>query len=122
MGAAQCGHALARFEEDVRQQHAGQEPLRADLTTLAAYRYTDEPPLDVPILAFAARDDALVPADAVGEWSACTTVEFAVELLEGGHFAVRDAPGAVAAITASLWWTTAPDFEVKRRELRSHPT
>ena len=69
---------------------------------VASYQYADEPPLDIPILALIARDDAIVSPTSVAAWPACTTASFTAEILTGGHFAVQGSPEVPALITAVM--------------------
>lgn len=64
--------------------------LRADIEVLETYRHEDEPPLQVPLTAFAGTADPVVaPAD-VALWRAHTTGPFTFRRLPGGHFFLRD--------------------------------
>jgi medium-chain acyl-[acyl-carrier-protein] hydrolase len=62
--------------------------LRADFSVNETYRYTEEPPLDVPITAFAATADPRATPAQLAAWRAQTSRGFATHLLPGGHFAV----------------------------------
>lgn len=77
---------------------------RADFTWLDAYRYADEPPLPVPITAFAGQDDTDgAPPDTVAGWSRHTSAGFELHVLPGGHFFVDDLlPQLSALIRAGL--------------------
>jgi medium-chain acyl-[acyl-carrier-protein] hydrolase len=76
--------------------------LRADFSLLDAYRYADEPPLDVPILALRGRTDEIVaPAD-VRAWEAHTTGRFEVRTLQGGHFFLQDGAEQVTELLGGL--------------------
>jgi surfactin synthase thioesterase subunit len=60
--------------------------LRADFTALETYVYTDEPPLDCPILAVTGGDDTLAPPVDVDAWRRHTRAAFEVRVLAGDHF------------------------------------
>jgi medium-chain acyl-[acyl-carrier-protein] hydrolase len=60
--------------------------LRADLELFETYRHEPEPPLDVPIAAFAGTDDDQAPVEDVREWRLHTAAGFSFDLLPGGHF------------------------------------
>jgi medium-chain acyl-[acyl-carrier-protein] hydrolase len=74
--------------------------LRRDLELSSAYEYADEPPLEVPIVAFAALSDTLAPPDQVAAWSAQTDASFELHRLPGEHFMVMDAAPVVATFFA----------------------
>jgi surfactin synthase thioesterase subunit len=82
--------------------------LRADLRICETYRYQDQPPLNCPISAFAARDDPGVLPEAVAAWKSQTTSRFHLHLIEGGHFVVQMAAAPLAGrISADLRQTLA---------------
>lgn len=56
-------------------------------------------PLDVPIRAFAGRDDIEASPDRMRPWASETTARFELEVVEGGHFF---APSATAQIVRLL--------------------
>ena len=60
--------------------------VRADLQAAQTYRYREEPPLDVPITAFAGAADTSAPPPEVDAWRAQTTGPFAAHVFPGGHF------------------------------------
>jgi medium-chain acyl-[acyl-carrier-protein] hydrolase len=63
------------------------EPLlRSDFSITETYRYVPDAPLDIPISAFGATEDATVGVPEVLEWRAQTTMAFECEIFEGGHF------------------------------------
>jgi surfactin synthase thioesterase subunit len=62
--------------------------LRADFTVKETYAYTEEPPLSVPVTAFASTADPRVRHDQVSCWREQTVAEFRFHLFTGGHFAV----------------------------------
>jgi surfactin synthase thioesterase subunit len=64
--------------------------LRADLRWLDGYRYQEQPPLPVPITAFAGADDLVVPADLMPGWARHSTGPFALHVLPGGHFFLHE--------------------------------
>jgi medium-chain acyl-[acyl-carrier-protein] hydrolase len=81
--------------------------LRADFAVCETYRYIDQQPLECPISAFAAVRDRAVPLTAVAEWRAHTKSHFRQRVLEGGHFFVQKAAGAViAGVVEDLFDTT----------------
>jgi medium-chain acyl-[acyl-carrier-protein] hydrolase len=80
--------------------------LRADLAVNEGYRYPPEPPLGVPITAFAATADPRADRDQVAAWRAQTSSGFTLRLLPGDHFAVLKRAAFVhACISGTL---TAP--------------
>jgi medium-chain acyl-[acyl-carrier-protein] hydrolase len=64
--------------------------LRADFCVYETYRYTAEPPLDVPVTALAATADRRAGQDQVAAWRSQAGSEFQLYVLPGGHFAVLD--------------------------------
>ncbi|GAA1928090.1 thioesterase II family protein [Streptantibioticus ferralitis] len=77
--------------------------LIADFAVSEAYRYTPEPPLDIPITAFAATDDPRATVAQLTAWEEQTTEKFTLHQLEGDHFAIFEhAPRVHAAIAEAL--------------------
>lgn len=64
--------------------------LRADFALLDRYRYQDEPPLPVPILALRGEDDPIEPRADVEAWSEHAGAGFEARALPGGHFFLRE--------------------------------
>jgi surfactin synthase thioesterase subunit len=60
--------------------------LRADVRLVNRYRCLSEPPLEVPISAYAGAQDREVPPEKVGHWREHTTRDFRTRAFEGGHF------------------------------------
>jgi medium-chain acyl-[acyl-carrier-protein] hydrolase len=82
--------------------------LRADLRICETYRYQDQPPLNCPISAFAARNDPGALPGAVAAWKSQTTSRFHLHIIEGGHFVVQTAAAPLAGrISADLMQTVA---------------
>lgn len=75
--------------------------LRADLTVLSTH--TDQPDelLDIPVMAFAGRDDHESPPERIAPWEGSTTGPFTLHTIDGGHFldaeGMREVTGLVAA-------------------------
>lgn len=66
--------------------------LRADFTALERYGDGPPPPLDVPIVAFAAQADRLIGPDDVAGWRAVAGAGFALHVVPGDHFTPAHAP------------------------------
>jgi surfactin synthase thioesterase subunit len=64
--------------------------LRADFALLEGYRYTAQPALGCPIVALTGSDDAIVPLANVELWQDETTTHFALHVVAGGHFFIRE--------------------------------
>ncbi len=62
--------------------------LRADFQMIESYAYTDEPPLDMPLLVLGGTDDPVVSAGHLMDWRRHTTQDCSVRLLPGTHFFV----------------------------------
>lgn len=99
--------AAVRDDPDIR---AAVEPaLAADLAWLQAYRFRPEPPLPVPIVAFAASDDHEVPRDLMLGWARHTSAWFRHHTLAAGHLFVGTHAADVTALIAQSGDTgTAP--------------
>jgi surfactin synthase thioesterase subunit len=63
--------------------------VRADFELAETYSYAPEPPLELPIAAFAGRGDEHAGVDAVGAWREHTTAAFTLDVLGGGHFFIH---------------------------------
>ncbi|GAA3446649.1 thioesterase II family protein [Planomonospora venezuelensis] len=75
--------------------------LRSDFTWIKRYRYTPEPPLDVPVVAFAGLDDGEVPPDDMLGWARHTRAGFGLRTLRGGHLFLRDGAAELARLIAA---------------------
>jgi medium-chain acyl-[acyl-carrier-protein] hydrolase len=73
--------------------------LRADFALGETYRYAHEPPLDVPISAYAGRQDDEVTVDEVEAWREQTAAAFRLQVFPGDHFFVN---GDRALVLAEL--------------------
>ena len=62
--------------------------LRADLSVNETYDYVAQPPLDVPVAAFAATADPRASCEAIADWERHTRRQFQLHVLPGGHFAI----------------------------------
>ncbi|RCG26590.1 thioesterase [Sphaerisporangium album] len=65
-------------------------PFRADFEIKESYRYTELPPLDVPITAVCATADPRADGASMRGWRAQTNGPFTAHTLPGGHFAVLE--------------------------------
>lgn len=63
---------------------------RADFAWLDGYQFRKEPPLPVPVTAFAGTGDDSALPDAMDRWRGHTTAGFALHVLPGGHFFLDD--------------------------------
>lgn len=68
--------------------------VRADFCVKETYEYYDEPPLTVPITAFASTADPRVREDRIACWREQTLGEFRLHTFTGGHFAVFEQSAA----------------------------
>jgi medium-chain acyl-[acyl-carrier-protein] hydrolase len=64
--------------------------VRADMEMFETYRAQPVVPLDLPIWAFAGREDGAAPPQDMDGWSRFSTHEVTVRVMEGGHFFIRD--------------------------------
>jgi surfactin synthase thioesterase subunit len=81
--------------------------IRADFTMVDDYRFTEGPPLAMPISVFAGRTDRAVNSTSLSDWAGETTGGVELEWFDGGHFFIDQDRGAVLAslnrkLTASL--------------------
>ncbi|MFD7168142.1 thioesterase II family protein [Streptomyces violascens] len=60
--------------------------LRADLTVLGTHAYRPSSPLNVPIHAFAGRDDLEASPELMAQWCVETLAEFNMDVIDTGHF------------------------------------
>ncbi|MFI6963378.1 thioesterase II family protein [Streptomyces sp. NPDC050255] len=60
--------------------------IRADFSLLAAYRHTQEPPLDCGAFVVGGAADEMVPSEALAAWNSHFTGPVSVEQYPGGHF------------------------------------
>lgn len=97
--------------------------LRADFAWIKNHRYTPEPPLDCPIVAFTGLDDGEVGAEDMLGWARHTTAGFHLRTLRGGHLFVKDRPADLAAlVTADLTGRhTPPEPDEVHLRLDQHP-
>jgi medium-chain acyl-[acyl-carrier-protein] hydrolase len=83
--------------------HVLQPVLRADFTAHETYQYTEEPPLDCPILAIAGADDTLAPTSTLEGWRRHTRAGFEAKVLPGNHFFLQThRPELLTLISHSL--------------------
>jgi surfactin synthase thioesterase subunit len=64
--------------------------LRADLAWVDDYVYTDDPPLPIPVVAFAGETDPVAPPSRMDGWHTHTDAGFTLHTLPGGHFYLND--------------------------------
>jgi epothilone polyketide synthase C len=64
--------------------------IRAEFEMANDYRFTVEPPWDIPITCFSTRDDPYVSRRHAFGWGRFTNTRFQVFIREGVHFAVVD--------------------------------
>ncbi|QMU70037.1 thioesterase II family protein [Streptacidiphilus sp. P02-A3a] len=76
--------------------------LRADFAIVEAYRYQDEAPLDIPILALAGTDDRRAPVRRMSGWARQTNASFTLRTVRGGHFFVDTEPAVVTGLLSAV--------------------
>jgi medium-chain acyl-[acyl-carrier-protein] hydrolase len=77
--------------------------VRADFALVETYCQQAEPPLQIPITAFGGLSDGHFGREDIGAWSAQTTADFKLHMLEGSHFFFHTArPLLLRLITAEL--------------------
>jgi surfactin synthase thioesterase subunit len=104
-GAALESEALMEFAEPL---------LRADFKLVETWEHICEPPLRVPIVAFAGTRDPAAPAAGVDHWRAETSRSFKSYMIPGDHFFIQSSQELVASILgaaltpAELRMSTSP--------------
>jgi len=77
--------------------------LRADMSVVESYVYRDEPPLDLPLVAFGGLGDPEAPEEQIRGWQAQTARAFSMRMFPGGHFFVNhDSQPVIREITEAL--------------------
>ncbi|MFE9700315.1 thioesterase II family protein [Streptomyces sp. NPDC006270] len=64
--------------------------LRADVTLLETYAYTEEAPLDCPITAYGGMEDPEFRGTELAEWSRHTASSHRLRMFPGGHFFLNE--------------------------------
>ncbi|MER7700556.1 alpha/beta fold hydrolase [Streptomyces sp. NPDC096095] len=64
--------------------------LRADVTLLETYEYTEEAPLDCPITAYGGMEDPEFRGTELAEWSRHTASSHRLRMFPGGHFFLNE--------------------------------
>ncbi|MFC4590811.1 thioesterase II family protein [Sphaerisporangium corydalis] len=75
--------------------------LRSDFGWIKGYRFTPEPPLDVPVVAFAGLDDTEVPPPLMLGWGRHTRSRFHLGTVRGGHLFLADPHADLARLLAA---------------------
>lgn len=97
---ARCGSPVElRDDPDVRELVL--PALRADFDWIKRYRYRSEPPLPVPIVAFAGADDRLLPPTAMLAWARHSTVGLGLHTLPGTHLFLQSEPDLLIRLLAA---------------------
>jgi surfactin synthase thioesterase subunit len=92
--------------------------VRAEFQMASDYVFTSEPPWDIPITCFVARDDPYVSRRHAFGWGRFTDTRFQVFIREGVHFAVVDDKEFIqSVINREL---KADDFAVANEQLVRH--
>jgi surfactin synthase thioesterase subunit len=82
--------------------------LRADFGWLNRYAYRDEPPLPVPVVAFAGADDTVVEPAVMDGWSRHTAAGFTLHVLPGDHFFLDRSADRLATLLVEDLLAPAP--------------
>ena len=82
--------------------------MRKDMVMLMSYQYTEEAPLDCPIMVFAGDKDEVVLFDQIKQWREQTTGHFSLDEVPGDHwFLSRNQVFILQRLTDSLRPVTA---------------
>jgi medium-chain acyl-[acyl-carrier-protein] hydrolase len=77
--------------------------LRADLELCDTYEYSEEPPLECPLLIFGGKDDAGISPEDLEPWPLQSSATCSLSLLPGSHFFLHSAQDLLlAAISENL--------------------
>jgi surfactin synthase thioesterase subunit len=74
--------------------------LRADFALVETYPHLEEPPLPVPIRAFAGRADREAPPDSLQSWAPYTSAWFEAHDFDGDHFFLHEQRTALLQLLA----------------------
>lgn len=74
--------------------------LRADFRLWEEHWPQPGPPVDVPMVALAGRNDPRTPADTLEAWRDHTTASFRQRLFDGGHFYLQDSARELVTVIA----------------------
>jgi len=89
--------------------------LRADMTMIETYTFTEGPPLACPITAYGGDRDEEAPPDELGAWRVHTASSFDCRSFPGNHFFVQSERAALLAdLAARLAAVDASAAEVRR--------
>jgi medium-chain acyl-[acyl-carrier-protein] hydrolase len=92
--------------------------MRADLSICRSYEYSPDAPLDCAISAFGGLSDPEVSRAALAAWRIHTSSTFALQMLPGGHFFIRDA-GTLLLETISQELRRYLDHSIAEIQMRS---
>ena len=76
--------------------------LRADYQVVETLAYSTGAPLELPVTVIGGRRDEFVGSRAMAEWSAETTKEFSLHLLDAGHYILNEAGALMGQIARRL--------------------
>ncbi|MEV2247259.1 thioesterase domain-containing protein [Streptomyces sp. NPDC049970] len=76
--------------------------LRADYQVVETLEYSTGAPLELPVTVIGGRRDEFVSAPAMAAWSAVTTREFSLHLLDAGHYILNEAGARMGQIARRL--------------------
>jgi medium-chain acyl-[acyl-carrier-protein] hydrolase len=100
-GIPSAGLANPEFMARIRPR------VRADLAICESYRAEVDDGLDVPISAWAGRDDWYASSWLTRPWRRFAGKRFQHRMFDGGHFFIHDIARSVAALHADLRWASA---------------
>jgi len=75
--------------------------LRADLTLSECYAFSDDGPLDCPIVVFGGRDDPHADLASLDAWDRHTTARCPVRVYPGGHFFIKQFESDIVKVVAT---------------------
>lgn len=75
---------------------------RADFAWIDCYRYVEEDPLPVPVVAIAGADDPDTPPELMAGWARHTSAGYTRVVLPGGHFFLHDKLADLVAVIVAV--------------------
>ncbi|QOK98954.1 thioesterase (plasmid) [Ralstonia pseudosolanacearum] len=82
--------------------------LRSDFGLLESYRYTEAPPLPIPLIVYGGTHDPIAARGELSQWRRHTSETFQLRLFQGGHFFLN-------AMRPQLWRTLVSDLGETRQ-------
>jgi medium-chain acyl-[acyl-carrier-protein] hydrolase len=95
---ARFGGVPAAVKQNLELQRLFLPALRADIRALDTYEWRRRPVLDAPLLTIGGTQDREVSAGDLALWGELCSGPATQNMVEGGHFVLRENPAAIAAV------------------------